>query len=225
MSTKKFNLMVVAHPDDETIFFGGTLLTHRRYPWKVICVTDGNADGQGAQRKKDFESACRQLKVWKAEMWDFQDRFEQRLDLARLSTRLLEVGRPQGVFTHGILGEYGHPHHQDVCMAVHRTFKNPIPIWSVAYNSFPQKQFRLSKKAFLIKQKVLSQIYFSQTNNFARWLPCTTTEGIHQVHRNEVEALYSFLCGGQLNESSLKIYKGFTPYLENFRRALEQRPF
>ena len=38
---KKYNLLGVAHPDDETIFFGGLLQVYRRRPWKVVCVTDG----------------------------------------------------------------------------------------------------------------------------------------------------------------------------------------
>ena len=162
--------MVVAHPDDETIFYGGILQAHRRHPWHVICVTDGNADGDGARRKMDFLAACGQLKVAHAEMWDLPDIYSKRLDLGKIDLRLSNLKRPNAVFTHGILGEYGHPHHQDVSLAVHRHFKHPIQVWGVAYNSFPQKTFRLSKKAFQLKQKILSETYLSQTVNFARYL-------------------------------------------------------
>ena len=110
---KKHNLLVVAHPDDETIFFGGLVQVYRRRPWKVICVTDGNADGEGEKRKKDFFSACTQLIAKSFEMWDFPDRFGQRLDIDRLAQRLKTENAAE-VFTHGALGEYGHPHHQDV---------------------------------------------------------------------------------------------------------------
>lgn len=217
--------MVVAHPDDETIFFGGILQVFRRYPWHVICVTDGNADGEGMIRRADFMKACKQLRVANAEMWDFPDIYEKRLDVVRLQERLAQLPKPAAVFSHGILGEYGHPHHQDVSIAVHRHFCHPIPVWSAAYNSFPQKIFRLSKKTFAVKQKVLSETYFSQTKNFARWLPCTHSEGIHQLDLKEVEALYAFFQGQELRLQHLKIYKDFAPYLENLRKALEDRAF
>jgi LmbE family N-acetylglucosaminyl deacetylase len=209
--------MVVAHPDDETIFYGGLLQAHRRYPWHVICVTDGNADGGGAQRKQDFLAACKLLKVAKAEMWDFQDIFAVRLDLERLQKKLGELPGPHSVYTHSTLGEYGHPHHQDVAMAVHQHFKHPVQVWSVAYNSFPQKMFRLNKKAYQLKQKILSQTYLSQTVNFSRFLPCSAVEGIHQLERKEVQAIYDFMLGQPLRTADLKVYKAYTPYLEKFR--------
>lgn len=108
-SVKKYNLVVVAHPDDETIFFGGLLQAYRRRPWKVICATDGNADGMGVQRRQDFQRACDALKVQNCEMWDFPDRFENRLDIDRLAERLKQETASE-IFTHGVLGEYGHPH-------------------------------------------------------------------------------------------------------------------
>jgi len=47
-------LLVVAHPDDETIFFGGTMYSLKKRGWKVIVVTDGNADGMGSTRRNQL---------------------------------------------------------------------------------------------------------------------------------------------------------------------------
>ena len=45
-----YRLLVVAHPDDETIFFAGVIQSKRDLPWHLVCLTDGNADGRGKER-------------------------------------------------------------------------------------------------------------------------------------------------------------------------------
>lgn len=225
--SKKYSLLVVAHPDDETIFFGGLLQVYRRRPWKVVCVTDANADGQGRKRIQDFTEACRRLKVKYCESWGFPDRFQARLDLDLLLSRLASE-TPAEVFTHGPLGEYGHPHHQDVSLVVHRQFADQVPVWSPAYNTYAEKTFKLSRKVFDRKAEILSQIYWSETHRFARWLPASRLEGFARVPTMEVEALYKYLAaenGSSIDSSSLKSYAWFAPYLDEFRLQVRERAF
>lgn len=222
---KKYNLVVVAHPDDETIFFGGLVQTYKRRPWKVICVTDGNADGAGAKRRKDFLNACKKLGVAAAEMWDFPDRYDERIHVDNLAGRLKQENAGE-VFTHGILGEYGHPHHQDVCLAVHKAFSSSHKVWSVAYNCFADKVIKIPRKAYQKKCEVLSQVYYSETHRFARWLPAYNHEGFVKLGLKEVEALHSFFEQGvKPSPSVLKVYGWFVPYLEEFRTQVTSRPF
>jgi LmbE family N-acetylglucosaminyl deacetylase len=222
---KKQNLLVVAHPDDETIFFGGLVQVYRRLPWRIVCVTDGNADGEGEKRKRDFHSACDQLGAKSFEMWDFPDKFESRLDLDRLIARLREE-TAAAVYTHGILGEYGHPHHQDVSLAAHRAFNGSHEIWSPAYNCVAEKVFRIPRKAFERKCDILAKTYFSETSRFARWLPAYSHEGFTKLDLREVEALYAHLALNQpLRKSDLHRFAWFTPYLDEFRRQTAARPF
>lgn len=222
---KKHNLIVVAHPDDETIFFGGLVQTYKRRPWKIICVTDGDADGVGSRRRLDFLNACKKLGAGVGEMWDFPDLYEERVQVDKLVERLKQENAGE-VFTHGILGEYGHPHHQDVCLAVHRAFSTDHTVWSVAYNCFADKVIKIPRKAYQKKCEVLSQVYFTETHRFARWLPAYNHEGYVKLGLKEVEALYAYFKEGvQPAPSALKVYGWFTPYLEEFRTQVTSRPF
>nr|HPI41640.1 PIG-L family deacetylase [Pseudobdellovibrionaceae bacterium] len=59
------NLLVIAHPDDEALFFSGLVLYHKKDHWTIVCVTDANADENGTKRKKDFKKSCKLLGVEK----------------------------------------------------------------------------------------------------------------------------------------------------------------
>ncbi|AMD20288.1 HDL456Wp [Eremothecium sinecaudum] len=58
--------IVIAHPDDEVMFFAPTLLQldnlmDSSIPFKVICLTDGDSDGLGAIRRTELKKALQVL--------------------------------------------------------------------------------------------------------------------------------------------------------------------
>ncbi len=211
----KYNLLVVAHPDDETLFFGALLLNYRKRPWHVVCVTDANADGMGAKRKKQFDKACKLLKVQNSSWWSFPDVFSQRLDTKALIKKLEALPEPVEVFTHGIVGEYGHPHHQDVSFAVHSVFAKTHTVFSSAYNAFPEFTVGLKPSQYETKTKILSEVYGSETARFMHILPATAVEGFVRVGLKEVEAIYRFVRDGILpSQKDLKTYQWYWPHLK-----------
>ena len=224
---EKYNLLVVAHPDDESIFFSGLIQRIKKYPWRVICLTDGNADGQGAKRKSDFIKACKVLNVADVEWWGYPDIYEKRLPVDEICDYLKSLPPPQQIFTHGPLGEYGHPHHQDTSFAVHMAFANEVPVYSVAYNTLPEIRIHLTPKEFNLKTKILSKIYGSETSRFLNLLPATSTEGYLRIDFKEVQALYDFVTSKsknkKLNTSKLRCYKWLSQYLAKHREL--PRPF
>src|SRR4051794_23596437 len=100
----QYNLVCVAHPDDETIFFGGLLLSRRKTfgsePWVVVCATsDGNQD-----RRRQFTEACKELGVTDTHWWGFADKYDERLPIDQVVAKLKQLPPPHEIYTHGIVG-------------------------------------------------------------------------------------------------------------------------
>jgi LmbE family N-acetylglucosaminyl deacetylase len=208
MTDKLYNLVIVAHPDDETIYFTAPILKDKTHPWRVICITNGNADGNGHSRSKQFEDACIKLGVDNFEQWDYPDIYEERLDVNKIIMELSEFEIPLTVYTHGVIGEYGHPHHQDVSYAVHKVFSKECRVVSVSYNTFPDDILKLTEEEYTLKTEILSKVYHSEINRFANLVPATAIDSYVEVHLKEVEAIYNFLTHKvELDISCLDKYK------------------
>ena len=227
MARLKANLIVVAHPDDESIFFAGLVQKDRSRPWHLVCVTDGNGDGRGLERHQELLRATRALKIKTVEHWDFLDQYDQRLDLEKLSARLKTLSPlVQNIYTHGILGEYGHPHHQDVSYAVHQTFKKTHAVWGTAYNCWPQKRILLSRRQFALKSKILSETYRLETERFVHLLPAFAEEGFCRFDSDEIEAIYATVRYQQpLKSKALKHYRWMACILPQTAYCGLKRPF
>lgn len=111
------NLVVVAHPDDEVLAFGGFI---KSAPCDVVCVTDGNAADRGIERAEEFARACAALGAHSAKMLFIPDIYEARLSVHEITRRLRQEVKGLEVYdniaTHGYWEN--HWHHQDVCYAV-----------------------------------------------------------------------------------------------------------
>lgn len=187
-------------------------------------MTDGNADGEGARRKRQFQKACRELGIADAQWWGYPDIFEKRLPVEDMTERLRHLPTPYRVFTHGIIGEYHHPHHQDVSIAVHRAFADHPRVFASAYNAYPDFTVNLSKEEFENKARVLTKIYGSETSRFLNLLPATTSEGYLKLDLSEVEAVYDFFARGkELSTKKLKSYAWLVEFLKTRRN--QKRPF
>uniref|UniRef100_A0ACD5XAZ0 Uncharacterized protein n=1 Tax=Avena sativa TaxID=4498 RepID=A0ACD5XAZ0_AVESA len=58
-------LLVLAHPDDESMFFTPTILflKSKGHSIHILCISLGNADGLGDTRKAELYNACSALKI------------------------------------------------------------------------------------------------------------------------------------------------------------------
>jgi LmbE family N-acetylglucosaminyl deacetylase len=172
--TSKSIVVIVAHPDDETLWAGGTILSHPHNKWFVVCLCRAS----DTERSPRFYNA---LKLYKAEgiMGDLDDSPDQHpldeKDVEKEILRLLPTTHFDLILTHNSTGEYTkHLRHEEVNKAVVTLWHNggisAKELWTFAYEDgnkayFPQIVENaniietLSEKIWTKKYKIITKTY------------------------------------------------------------------
>jgi LmbE family N-acetylglucosaminyl deacetylase len=129
--------VIVAHPDDETLWAGGLMLMHPETKWTVVTICRGS----DADRAPKFFKALEEFGAV-GYMGDLDDGPEQNAldngEVQRTIMELLPLERFEVVITHGTAGEYTrHLRHEETAKAVMRLWDagkfDAGEVWSFAY--------------------------------------------------------------------------------------------
>ena len=180
-SRKKKVAVIVAHPDDETLWAGGTILSH--LDWNCFIVTLCRANDE--DRAPKFYETLKLLNA-NGTMGDLNDGPKQRPmaenKVEQLMLKLLPIEHFDLIITHNPLGEYTkHLRHEEVSKAVINLWnKGEIStdaLWIFAYEDgekayFPQPIekadlfIQLPPDLWLKKYDIITQTYGFEVNTW-----------------------------------------------------------
>lgn len=171
-------LLVIAHPDDESMFFSPTLLSLAslgHYHVRLLCLSTGNVEGLGGLRKQELLSACSFLKVpmENVEVLDnpaLQDGhnviWSQDL-IARILKDVVSMHKIDMIITFDSYGVSGHPNHSAVYRGLSAFLRNSakdirgqeqpiIEAWKLkSVNIFRKFCGPINAMACLVEEKVI----------------------------------------------------------------------
>lgn len=181
------HLMIVAHPDDETIW-GGAHLQEGGY--LVVCITNG----RNAVRAAEFQSVMEAtgntglMLSYPDKVNGKRDNWSQVRETLQADLELLLTCRPwEDIVTHNQNGEYGHIHHKltyQFVTAAYDKIKLQVPLYtfgtyytaadlpeaSAALTAVPEEQ--LAKKEELLTlyaSQARTVSAFSHMNPYEMW--------------------------------------------------------
>lgn len=145
-------LMIVAHPDDESIFGGGALISESG--WKVICLTNRS----NKIRLSEFQQAMKFVGA-SYEIWDYPDEYDGTFDEEEVKKdieRVLESDQFQRIVTHNLHGEYGHRQHKVLSRILHNMCPDNLYVFDKAEEALPARILKKKRKLLNCYQ---SQMY------------------------------------------------------------------
>lgn len=150
-------IVIVAHPDDELIFYGSKLIKDDMN--KVICLTNATT-----KRFNEFKGLMQYVKCGYVIM-DHKD--DSRIKYIKPEYKeyiynFLKANHPKmkRITTHNVIGEYGHNFHKAISEMVYEICKELNILHKLYYFSFGKR--RLNETLVKMKYALMEMYYPSQ---------------------------------------------------------------
>jgi LmbE family N-acetylglucosaminyl deacetylase len=188
-------LVIVAHPDDETIWMGGTILNNPKINWTIFSLCRRH----DADRYPKFLKVCRFYGATGA-ISDLEDEgiMDVEDSLAEIKKRIIKVIRNKKfdyVFSHGSNGEYGHPRHCGANLVINQLIKTKKikakEFYAFSYlgrgtdkacrpNFKAPYRTKLSAKIFKTKKEIINKLYGFNPGSF-EYKSCAIIEPFDRI--------------------------------------------
>ena len=179
--TSKAVAVIVAHPDDETLWAGGTILSHPSWQWFIVCLCRGSDKDRAPKFLKTL-----QILGSEGIMGDLDDGPEQKpLDENELKHAILQLLPSRHfdlIISHNPTGEYTrHIRHEEVSKAIIELWHNDKisanELYTFAYEDGGKKYYprpvenapvyrTLSKRIWLRKYNIITETYGFEKSSF-----------------------------------------------------------
>jgi LmbE family N-acetylglucosaminyl deacetylase len=173
--------VIVAHPDDETLWAGGTILSHPSWQWFIVCLCRGSDKNRAPKFLKTL-----QILGSEGIMGDLDDGPEQKpLDENELEHTILQILPSKHfdlIISHNPSGEYTrHIRHEETGKAViklwHAGKIYANELWTFAYEDGNKKYYprpietasvyhKLTEQIWLKKYSIITETYGFEKTSF-----------------------------------------------------------
>lgn len=171
-------LVVIAHPDDETVWMGGTILENPHVRWTIFSLCRGDDPDRAPRFRHVSKKYGATPIITNVEDEEVMSVTESITVISRMIRKHLSQKRFVYLFTHGANGEYGHPRHVGVHLAVKKLitgkkivcdslyfFSYRSPAYPVVINNIQlaNSYIQISQERLREKKNVIKKLYgFSQ---------------------------------------------------------------
>lgn len=165
-------LVIVAHPDDETIWMGGTILSYPNIQWTIFSLCRGD----DPDRAPKFKKVCEKYGAIPI-MSNLEDEWIMGLEesIPEIENRIIHLAHKNYdyIFTHNKNGEYGHVRHVGAHEAVINLVKNKIlrarELYFFSYKKSADEKFAEPNPAAEYEKQLPKDIFYSKIELIHSW--------------------------------------------------------